>query len=361
MHLCFVGWGGHVHLERWGGYFARQGHRVSILSLSGRGVYPAGARQFDLGRFSFSYRLQKLYARWLLHWLKPDLVHVHYLGNGLVLSGAWSGPLVMTAWGSDIYRIGHVDPGTASDVLNMVRRADLITADSTDLARETEKLAGLPLGKVEVVQWGVDTETFTPAAGPSALARSLGIVGRPTVLSPRNFTPLYNLVTVVRAFKRVLGELPDAVLIMKRYAGTAEYVAEVEGEIDRLGIRDSVHVVERVPHEQMPDFYRTGQVIVSVPASDATPVSLLEGMACGCVPVASDLPSLREWIEGGVNGFLVPPGNVDATAASIVRALRDRVWAENCVAANVNLMAEHASQNAAMEQMKELYSRLVRS
>lgn len=359
MHLCFVGWGGHVHLERWAGYFAHQGHRVSILSLSGRGVYPAGVRQFDLGRFSFSYRLQKLYARWLLHWLQPDLVHVHYLGNGLVLSEAWSGPLVMTAWGSDIYHMGHVGLGTASDVLNMVRRADLVTADSTDLARETEKLAGLPLEKVEVVQWGVDTKTFTPAAGPSALARSLGIVGRPTVLSPRNFTPLYNLVTIVRAFKRVLAEIPNAVLIMKRYAGTAEYVAEVEGEIDRFGIRDSVHVVERVPHEQMPDFYRTGQVIVSVPASDATPVSLLEGMACGCVPVASDLPSLREWIQDGVNGFLVAPGKIEATADAVLKALADPAWVKQCVAANVKMVTGRGSQSAAMSRMSELYSRLL--
>jgi hypothetical protein len=45
--------------------------------------------------------------------------------------------------------------------------------------------------------------------------------------------------------------------------------------------------------------------VVSPAIHDGTPNSLLEGMACGCFPVAGDLESIREWITHGQNGLLV--------------------------------------------------------
>lgn len=43
---------------------------------------------------------------------------------------------------------------------------------------------------------------------------------------------------------------------------------------------------------------------------EGLPVALLEAMAAGCVPVASDIGSVREVVKDGVNGFLVESGNV---------------------------------------------------
>ncbi|MFM8950426.1 MAG: glycosyltransferase, partial [Bacteroidota bacterium] len=37
--------------------------------------------------------------------------------------------------------------------------------------------------------------------------------------------------------------------------------------------------------------------------------SLMEAMACGCIPVITDLPSNRESVMHGVNGFLFENGN----------------------------------------------------
>jgi glycosyltransferase involved in cell wall biosynthesis len=44
-------------------------------------------------------------------------------------------------------------------------------------------------------------------------------------------------------------------------------------------------------------------------------------MAAGCFPVLSDLPTQREWVEDGVNGFLVPPGDASALAERLADAL----------------------------------------
>ena len=49
--------------------------------------------------------------------------------------------------------------------------------------------------------------------------------------------------------------------------------------------------------------------------------SLLDAMACGCLLVASDTAPVREFLEDGVTGLLVPPHDPAALAARIETAL----------------------------------------
>ena len=56
----------------------------------------------------------------------------------------------------------------------------------------------------------------------------------------------------------------------------------------------------------------------------ASPTKLVEYMAAGVCPVASDLPELRSLLGDGARGLLVEPGNADALAAAFVRLARDR-------------------------------------
>jgi L-malate glycosyltransferase len=361
MRICYLGWGDHVHVERWAGYFARLGHDVSVISVSKRGTYPRGVKQYLLQNIPKSQRLRLGYLRYLLWKVKPHLVHVHWAYFASLLKGIWSGPLVITAWGSDIYRIDTEAPDHKQELINALRTAEIITCDSADLAHNIEKLAGLPSDRIEVVQWGVDMGLFTPASRPTALDRTLGIVDRPVVLSPRSFLPIYNLGTIVSSFRRVLDVVPDAVLLMKRYESDAAYEQTIREQITHLDLQDSVFILDRVAYEQVPDFYRSGQVLISIALSDATPMSMLEGMACRCVPIVSDLPSLREWIRHGWNGYIVAPGDSAAVAKAITDVLLDPELRQVYGDRNVQLVTKQASQQANMKKMEKIYEKLSNS
>ena len=71
----------------------------------------------------------------------------------------------------------------------------------------------------------------------------------------------------------------------------------------------------------MPDYHRLADVLVSIPISDSTPVTVLEAMACEKPIVAGDLPSVREWLYGLDPAALVPVDDPAATAAALRRAL----------------------------------------
>ncbi len=67
--------------------------------------------------------------------------------------------------------------------------------------------------------------------------------------------------------------------------------------------------------------WSTHHIFVSASRMEAQPMSLVEAMACGRVPVATPVGSARELIENGVNGFLAEA----ATAHHLDQAL-ERAW-----------------------------------
>jgi glycosyltransferase involved in cell wall biosynthesis len=355
LRICFLGWGDHVHLERWAGYFAKHGNGVSVISVSGRGDYPADVRQFVLGLGGHGARWKRMRLAYLLWRLKPDLVHVHWAHFASLVSGGWSGPMVVTAWGSELYRLHEFRDEEVNRLTESLRGAAAITCDSEDLANRIRALTGDRKG-VSVIQWGVDASMFYPGEPDAKFRVALAERDRPVVLSIRNFAPQYNLERVVGAFALVLQKIPQALLLMKKYnVGNSDYLKTIQARIAGLGIGHAVRIVEDIPYERMPDLYRMSQVTVSVPFTDATPMSMLEAMACGSVPIFTDLPSLREWIRDGYNGYLVAPGDESKLAERIVRVLQSPEVSREFVQRNLEIVRTRASQSAGMERMEEIY------
>ena len=357
MRIGFLGWADHVHTERWASYVARLGNAVTVFSLSGRGTYPPGVRQVVLGSQGIPYRLQHWLLRWFGWRYRLDILHVHWAHFAtMALRARWRGPLVVTAWGSDIYQRDRFSDEEWSKLGDALRRAELVTCDSEDLAVRLRGEFSLMASQVVVVQWGVDTEMFRATNQPSQLLEEIGFVGHPIVLSPRAFTPIYNLETIVSAFGRVRAVLPEARLLMKRQSGGSEYASQIEALLDETGLRPFTHIIEELPYERMPEIYRCADVTVSVPHSDALPMSVLEAMAAGSVPVVSDLPSLRECVEDGRNGFLVPATDIDALASRMLTLLRDRTLRGQMAERNRFMVEQRYSQRMWMQRMQEHFS-----
>lgn len=356
--ICFVGWADHVHVERWAGFFARHGFDVSLVSVSGFGHYPAGVRQYRIGPKGSGQRWVRLRLRYLLWRIRPDIVHVHWAHFAVAVRAVWQGPLVVTAWGSEVYQAQSFSAEQCRDLAQTLRASELVTCDSTDMARAIETDFDVPPERIEVVQWGVDTDLFCPD-GPD-LRAELGLAGREIVLSPRSFMPVYNQETVVAAFAELRKTHPRAFLLMKRYGGDADYFERIRADITARGLDAHVRVLGSMPYEQMPTLYRSADVMLSIPLFDAAPMSLLEAMASGVVSVVCDLASLREWVHDGETGLLVDPTSTSAVAAALGKVLEDRDrWAPLRRRARA-LVVEQASQAHHMGVMAGHYRALGR-
>lgn len=187
--------------------------------------------------------------------------------------------------------------------------------------------------RVRVIHEGVDLAALRPGpAEPFALGdgRSLAS-GTPVVTHVNNnMEPLRGLHIFARALPRLLAEVPAAHVILIGQTGTRGYAGEAPGgktwtDVCFEGVEvdpGRVHFLGRVPHERMLAALRlsTAHAYYSYPF--VLSWSLAEAMAMGCYVVGSDTAPLRDAIEDGVNGRLLPFFDPAALAQSLIDACR---------------------------------------
>ena len=119
-----------------------------------------------------------------------------------------------------------------------------------------------------------------------------------------------------------LAALPrDVVLLMTARTPSPQDLATIRGKIDGLGLADRVVIQAGIADDEMPDYYRLADAVVSIPVSDSTSAAVLESLASGLQVVAADLPSVREWLFELDPALLVPADDPTSTAAALARAL----------------------------------------
>jgi glycosyltransferase involved in cell wall biosynthesis len=118
----------------------------------------------------------------------------------------------------------------------------------------------------------------------------------------------------------------------------------------------AIRLVGHVPHGDLARTLLTASALVSIPESDASSASLLEGMAAGLTPVVNDLPANRQWVDSST-GEIVPkdPSVVDV-ANAIVRVAR-----QPKEASEIRAKVASATWELQIEKLGEAFRQLQRS
>ena len=187
---------------------------------------------------------------------------------------------------------------------------------------------------IRIIHEGIDLAAIRPGpAEPFALDDGRVIApGAPVITHVNNnMEPLRGLHIFARALPRLLAEVPDAqVLLIGRTGGHGYSGAAPPGrswtDVCFEGVEiDStrVHFLGRVPHERMLAALRLSTAHVYYYYPFVLSWSLAEAMATGCYVIGSDTAPLRDAIEDGVNGRLLPFFDVAALSEAMIAACRD--------------------------------------
>lgn len=162
--------------------------------------------------------------------------------------------------------------------------------------------------------------------------------------------------TVIRAFEMFLSHFPLAKLglVFK----TAELLPEINAYIEpRPLLCEAISLYGELDHDALPERYLHADYFISSSHREGGSVAILEAMACGCIPIVSQLPSSLNNIDGGRIGFSFPAGNAKALLASMQAATTaDKPLLK---AAIQQYFAEHYSIDAVAEKMFECCERLM--
>jgi 1,2-diacylglycerol 3-alpha-glucosyltransferase len=102
------------------------------------------------------------------------------------------------------------------------------------------------------------------------------------VLSPRLLRSLYNIDTIATAAREVCAAFPNVYFLFAflRDAVDKDYENRVRATVEADPFTsERVRFIGEIPHEEMADYYRLADVIVSIPSHDGTALSVLESMA----------------------------------------------------------------------------------
>jgi glycosyltransferase involved in cell wall biosynthesis len=168
---------------------------------------------------------------------------------------------------------------------------------------------------VRVFEIPESTSAFTP--GDAAAARAAtGLHGDPAVLSvghlDRNKDPL----TVLDGVAAAVADLPN--LKLWCCFGSSPLLPAVEARIARdPALRGRVHLLGRLPHEQIEQCMRAADLFVLGSRSEGSSFALIEALATGLTPVVTDIASLRALTGNGAVGQLWPCGESRALAHAL--------------------------------------------
>lgn len=225
----------------------------------------------------------------------PSIIHIHQVNSyayySLIAARKSSVPKILTAWGSDILLSPKKNCLLKKMVQFNLRHADFFTSDSEFMAEEMRSL--LPKRKLDILIANFGIEVIEK-----------DLLKENIIYSNRLHKKLYQIESVINAFKLFLENSIDKTwkLII---AATGEETDNLKSVVEHLNLKGNVEFVGWVDQEKNIEYYSKARLFVSIPESDATSISLLEAMAYGCIPVLSDLPANREWIDDGKNGIIV--------------------------------------------------------
>lgn len=219
-------------------------------------------------------------------------------------------------------------PAVRRAVMPFVRRwADAVMFNGEAL--ETLHCGLRPLTQPTTLFTGpVDTQRFRPATERErgAMRAELGVPAHaPFVGTVANLNPMKGIEWFVRAAVKIHAACPEAWFLISgaAYGNHAGYLESLRREM-----RESPVPAERwIVRHDAPDRHYPAldvKLITSLPASEGRTTTGPEAMSCGVPVVAVDVGAVREVIEDGVTGSVVPPRDADALARSTLRLLADR-------------------------------------
>jgi glycosyltransferase involved in cell wall biosynthesis len=161
--------------------------------------------------------------------------------------------------------------------------------------------------------------------------------------------------TVLDAVESVAAALPAVTLTM--VFNTTELLASVRARIDRSdALRRSVRLLGPIAHHDLPAHFSAADLFVVGSHHEGSGYSLMEALACGAMPVVTDIPTFRVLTGNGEAGPLWTPGDAHSCASAIERAARQPIAREHIVA----YFERHFSWNAVGRRALEIYGDVIR-
>ncbi|HTQ87269.1 MAG TPA: N-acetyl-alpha-D-glucosaminyl L-malate synthase BshA [Candidatus Solibacter sp.] len=248
-----------------------------------------------------------------------DLLHVHYaiphsvsalLARQMAVPRRL--PFITTLHGTDITLVGS-DRSFLPITRFSIEQSDGITCVSEYLRRATVETFGITQ-PIEVITNFVNCDEYCRTPDPARRAE-WAPGGEPILMHLSNFRAVKRVTDVVEIFALVREKMPAKLVMVGEGPdrGSAEWLSAKKGvskDVVFLGKQDRIHEV-----------LAQADLFLLPSALESFGLAALEAMACEVPVIATNVGGVPEVVTHGVDGYLVPVGDVAAAAGHAIDVL----------------------------------------
>ncbi len=240
---------------------------------------------------------------------KPHLTHAGPLSSvAWVASYRPTAPVLGMSWATDVL-VDAQTPSGADRVSTTCQKLSGLITDSQTTAALARNF-GFGGDRLAVFPWGVDLDVFPfsplPPMSPIRLA------------SVRSHEPIYDIPTIVEGFSDAVATSGSDNLSLT-VLGKGSTTAECVQLANQRGVGSTINWQAPCAESALPVLFAEVHGTISAARSDGSSISMLQTMACGRIPIVTDIPSNVEWIQDGINGFIFEVGSSVSLADTLTR------------------------------------------
>jgi glycosyltransferase involved in cell wall biosynthesis len=354
MRICLLADGESIHTVRWCQQFHEFGHDVHLITFKNVKIpnihvhYIEGV-DIHVSGGNWKVALKYLKVKQIIKSINPQVLHALY-ATSYGLLGALSGfhPYIVTPLGSDVL-ISPKQSVIYRFILKYVfKSADIITSMAPHMKESMLEL-GSKNEKIKDIMFGINTDIFNKNK------RSLSTTDF-VICSSRNFEPVYNIPHFLRSIAIIKGKIPHLKVNIIGDGSLKENLIQLSKE---LQIDDVVRFYGKVPQSEVVSILNQANVFVTVSLSDGNSLSLIEAMACGAYPVATDILANKQWITDHENGRFVTINDVNGLAECLLDIYKNySVIIDKAILESDRLITEKGTWQINMAKMNKIYESL---
>ncbi len=268
------------------------------------------------------------YARTLMRILrlKPSGLSQIHCGRtipegfiGLLLARLLRKPLLCYVHGEDI-EVARTSRELTWIVNRVLRGADRLICNSQNTKSLLMEHWDVPAKKIEVINPGVDEQTFCPAEPDSAVRKKVGWEDRFVCLTVGRLQRRKGHDKMIEAIPQLKTEIPN---ILYSIVGQGDNYPNLVAEVHKLGLEDQVQFLDEIGDEDLIRCYQQCDLFILPNRSDGNDIEgfgmvLVEAQASGKPVIAGDSGGTAETMDIGTTGIIADCTNPESLAEAIL-------------------------------------------
>ncbi len=353
MKICLLGNINSVHLQRWASQLNKKGHKIDVISFEKtsplENITIHHIKRKIPTKLDYIFNISSI--KKLIHSIKPDVVHAHYLTSyGFIAACTGFRPLVVSAWGSDVLISPQKNLLLKFFVRFTIKKACLIHSLANFVEKNLIDLGAKP-NQIVVLPFGID-KSLMEQIGSKSFKEPTSLI----IISTRSLDYIYNVELLIKSLPYIIKKYNTLECLIIGDGGQRKKLEKLSRS---LGVKNNVNFLGNLPHNQLLEQLKRADIFISTSFSDMNNVSLNEAMACGLFPICTDIPANREWIKDEINGFLVPTNSSFILAKKIIEAYENKQLINDAKKTNLKIIRERAILDDNISKMEKFYEKVI--